>query len=171
MNVIARGKFSPISDPNAYNKLWDMMDSHETFMMTTIRGEQLRSRPMVGYSEKENNTVWFLADKNDAKDDEIEKHRQICISLHKNSHDYVSLSGQALIVDNLDKKKELWNIAAQAWFKKPIEDPDIILIAFTPEYGEYWQSNRSGIGTFFEMAKALISNERPNLGENKKVNL
>jgi general stress protein 26 len=169
MNVITRGNFSPISDPKAYHALWALMDNHETFMMTTHRNEQLRSRPMVGYPEKEENTIWFLAEAEYAKDNEIAQVHHICVTLSKNRQDYISLSGQAFVVNNIEKKKELWNLAAQAWLKKPIDDPNLLLIAFTPDYGEYWKSDKSSIGTFFEMAKALISSDKPDVGQNRKV--
>jgi general stress protein 26 len=140
-------------------------------MLTTHdRDGFLRSRPMVTQNVPFDGTLWFFMRASGETSDEIKNNQQVNTSYA--DHDksiYVSLSGEAEIVRDSQKAKELWNPFVQAWFPNGPEDPDLALLKVTVLQAEYWDSSSSKMVRLFTMLKAAVTGERPDMGENKKL--
>ena len=81
-------------------------------------------------------------------------------------------SGNARIVHDKAKIKDLWSEAARVWFPKGPDDPQIALIAVEITDAEYWDSASSTMIYAYGYAKARLTGEPPSeraLGENRKV--
>jgi general stress protein 26 len=50
----------------------------------------------------------------------------------------VSISGAARVVDDLERKKAMWNTFVQAWFPDGPTDPDVALVGVVVAEAEYW---------------------------------
>ena len=70
-----------------------------------------------------------------------------------------------------DQKKieELWSIPAKVWWDSP-SDPNIRVIAVTPEYAEYWDSPGTVLSNV-KMAVALVTGTHLDPGEHRKASL
>ena len=85
---------------------------------------------------------------------------------------YVSLSGQAVIVEDQAKKEELWSPVARAWFPAGVNDPDLALLAVHIHHAEYWDVKESRMVQLARMAKAAILGELPRkVGEHKELHI
>lgn len=83
---------------------------------------------------------------------------------------YVSISGTATILESLQKKKELFNPMAKAWFPGGAEDPDLELVEIRIHTAEYWDVKDSKVTQVYKMAKAAVTGERPkNMGEHREL--
>ncbi|RYG25269.1 MAG: general stress protein, partial [Chitinophagaceae bacterium] len=69
---------------------------------------------------------------------------------------YLSLSGHARIVSDINKIEELWNPMAKAWFEKGKDDPALSLLCVTPEDGHYWDTKNGKIISFIKIAVAAL---------------
>ncbi|CAF1579989.1 unnamed protein product, partial [Rotaria sordida] len=67
---------------------------------------------------------------------------------------FVSVSGKAEFVDDKAKLKELWSSYLKVFFPQGLDDPDLILMKVTANYGEYWDSPSSKMVQLYSMAKA-----------------
>jgi len=85
------------------------------------------------------------------------------------SDTWISISGTARIVDNIAKAKQLWNGFVEAWLPQGPEDPSVVLIAVTGETGEYWDTPGGRIATAISFAKAKLTGQRYDGGENETV--
>lgn len=147
---------------------WDMMKKLTFAMLATRDGDTIRSRPMAATVEPDNNAIYFLTDARRHKDDEIARDHNVNLGFaDASAQKYVSVSGTAAVSNDRAKIKELFTVAAKAWWDSP-DDPNIRLLTVTPHEAEYWDSPGT-IVSYVKMAMAAVSNTRPDLGENRKV--
>jgi general stress protein 26 len=159
---------------SAQDRLWSLLGDHNTFMLVTKaeaeRPTSLRARPMAGYPRRDEQRIWFLAHKDGLKNDEIETDPRVCVTFSEPSKQhFVSISGKASVEDDLARKRDLWSIAAQAWFPGGPEDPDIILLCVEMDEAEFWDGNPNPIIVGFKMARAAAEGRKVDVGENEKV--
>lgn len=159
----------------AFEKLCALINDINFAMLTTVTSDgRLRSRPMgtqrVDVHEK---AIWFFTASESPKTKEIYHEQQVCVSYaNPSDQQYVSVSGQALVLRDKAKAKELWTPAAEIWFPKGVDDPRLILLRVGIESAEYWDSSTNAMVYLFSQAKAMLTGESPkNLGENVKVDL
>ncbi len=84
---------------------------------------------------------------------------------------WVSLTGSAVVVDDVAKKKELWNGGVEAWFPQGPDDDSVVLIKVDGDSAEYWDAPGGRLATAFSFVKAKATGERIDAGENEKVDL
>ncbi|MDB5477888.1 MAG: ral stress protein [Alphaproteobacteria bacterium] len=163
----------PVSDKEARDKVWEMIkDIRIALMVTQDENGRLYGRPMAAHQEKFDNTLWFFTDKNSPKMQEIAKNPHVLLSYSDPSaQNYVSINGTARIVNDEVLIREYWSEHLRTWFPKGKGDPNIGLICVTPEQAEYWDSPSSTFLYAYGYAKAVLTGERPEGGENEKVNL
>src|SRR5690625_7792890 len=76
-------------------------------MVTTMSEEGLVSRPMKTQDVEFDGDLWFFTKKDTQKYEEIVHGQDVNVTYAGKS--YVSVRGRAEIVEDLDKKKELWS--------------------------------------------------------------
>lgn len=152
--------------------IWTTVDRIRTGMLTTFSGEIIRGRPMTAIPRWEQNTIWFFADRAAHAEADIHRDPRACVAFaDPRDQTYVSLTGKVSLHKDEDLKKDLWNIAVDVYFPNGPEDPDVVLIGFEPEEGEYWDSPSNPILLAVKFVQAKLTNERPDLGENARVHL
>jgi general stress protein 26 len=84
---------------------------------------------------------------------------------------WVSLTGDAIVVEDAAKKRELWNSGVEAWFPQGPDDDSVVLLKVQADSAEYWDSPGGRLATAFSFVKAKVTGERIDAGENEKVDL
>lgn len=155
-------------DENA--RVWELIEKIGFCMLTTRISGSLRARPMAAHAEPIENAVYFLTDVAGHKDDEIARFPNVCLAFaDTKGQKYVSISGIAEIANDRERVRELWTTGAKAWWQSA-DDPAIRVLKVTPSFAEYWDSPGTIISCI-KMAAATISNSKPDIGENVKVEL
>jgi general stress protein 26 len=150
---------------------WNLMKQIQVGMLVTHNGhgDHLRARPMAAHMSPDENAIYFLADAETTKDHEIEENSNVCVAFSDpKGQRFVSVTGQAQVANDRTKIKELWSVAAKAYWDSA-DDPSIRILRVTPENAEYWESFGKLV-SLVKMGVAQISG-RPNLGANEKVSL
>lgn len=157
----------------AIAKLREMIKDIKFAMMTSVDDHgSLHSRPMTTQQSEFDGDLWFFTDKSTPKVDEIAREHRVNVSYADPSDDrYVSVSGMAEVVEDRAKMKELWNPAYKAWFPDGLEDPDLVLLKVSVQEAEYWDSPKSGMVKLFGFAKAIVTGQTYDAGENRKLDL
>ena len=143
-------------------------------MLTTMdQSGQLHARPMATQDLDFDGTLWFFTQRDSEKVDEFQRTPNVNVAYSDpGKQTYVSLAGTASLVDDADKKKELWQAPLKAWFPQGLEDPELTLIKVDVEGAEYWDSPNGKIVALVGLAKAVITGKpAQNIGENKTVEL
>jgi general stress protein 26 len=118
--------------------LRDLIKDVDTAMLTTATEEGLVSRPMRTQEVEFDGDLWFFTKKETNKYDEILHNQDVNVAYVGKS--YVSVRGKAEIVEDLDKKKELWSKVHEKIMQTSYDDPNIILIKVHVEAAEYWEN-------------------------------
>lgn len=140
-------------------------------MLTTIdvHGHYV-SRPMAQQDVEFDGDLWFFAERDSRKLQNIAANPAVSVTLTSNDT-WISISGTAEIVDDKAKNKELWNGWVEAWLPQGAEDPSVVLIKVNGETAEYWDTPGGLVASVISLVKAKTTGARYDGGENEKVTL
>jgi general stress protein 26 len=157
-------------------KLWELIKDIRFAMFTARRGDgQLHSRPMTTQNGDADRgaVLWFFMPRSAAPVADLEEHPEVNVTYSDPGRDaYVSISGAARVVEDLERKKAMWNTAAEAWFPGGPSDPDLALVAVLIAEAEYWDVKSNHAVQLFKMAKAAVTGRPPGtMVEHRRVRL
>ena len=116
-------------------------------MLTTRAANgDLHGRPMSNNGEVEfDGDVWFFTAADSRKVAEIEADPLVELSYSDTERFlFISMSGEAAIVHDVEKKSELWIEDLERWFEDGPESEDVVLIKVTPSVVAYWNGEEDG---------------------------
>jgi general stress protein 26 len=150
------------------DRVWELMKKIGICMLASWDGQELQARPMGAYVRPGEHAVLFLADARHHKDDDIRKCPKVCLAFSDTAaQNYVSVAGDAEVLDDRSMIRELWGIPAKAWWNSP-DDPNIRLLKVTPFDAQYWDALGATVA-YIKMAAGALTGSRPSMGENRKV--
>ena len=118
----------------------DLIQSSTIAMLTHVDATgKLVSHPMATQEAEYDGTVRFIAERSSDKAVDIGAHPDVNVS-YSNNGSWVSLSGQARVVDDRAKLEELWDTFTSSWLEGGPENPNNILLEVTPDSAEYWDA-------------------------------
>ncbi len=149
------------------DRVWELMKKIGICMLASWDGRELQSRPMGAYVRPEEHAVFFLADARHHKDDDIKKYGKVCLAFSDTSaQNYVSIAGNAEVLVDQAKVRELWGVPAKAWWNSP-DDPNIRLLKVTPVDAQYWDAPGSTVA-YVKMAAAAMTGFAAQHGREQK---
>jgi hypothetical protein len=81
---------------------------------------------------------------------------------------YLSITARACIIRDAEMTTAAWRKTDELWWPGgPGRSPRVPIAE--PFTAELWDGPASSVATVFEFAKAKLTGEKPNLGENRKV--
>lgn len=156
-------------DQTRLDRIWDIVEKAGVCMMTTRFYGGMRARPMEARPDREEGVIWFLTDQRGLKDDEIDAIPEVClIFVYPKEKVYLSITGEAFVAHDPGHARALWNERQKVWWSGP-DDPNIRVVRVEPERAEMWDGPANSAVAALEFAKARLTGERPQLGENRKV--
>jgi general stress protein 26 len=84
---------------------------------------------------------------------------------------WISVYGHARVVEDPAKAEELWNAAVEAWFPQGPKDASVVLIKVDGAGAEYWDTPGGRLATAISFAKAKVTGQPYDGGENEQVSL
>jgi general stress protein 26 len=156
--------------------LWTLIKNIKFGMLTHRHTDgQLHSAPLTtqNKSDDEGMALYFFISRKSEMAACLAKDGNVNVSYaHPGDDSYVSVSGQATIVEDQTKKDYLFTSFAKAWFPAGATDPDLALLQVSIGHAEYWDVKESKMVQLAKMAKAAITGEPPaKMGEHKELNL
>jgi general stress protein 26 len=149
-------------------RIWDIIEKVGVCMLTTRSARGLRARPVEARPDRGAGLVWFVTDVRGSKDDEIEASPDVGLTFIDHAEKaYLSLTGSAIVRDDHAKAAEIWASTDNVWWSGP-DDPNVRVLRIEPRLAELWDGPSSRIVVAYEFAKARLTGEEPNLGENRK---
>ena len=157
-------------------KLWSLIKDIR-FAMFTTRHENghLHSRPMTTQNSHldEDRNLWFFMSRKGEPVADIGVDATVNVTYADPGEDsYVSVSGTAVVVEDMAKKQQLWSKLTEAWFPGGPADPDLALVCVKISHASYWDVEESKVVQLYEMAKAAITGKPPtDLGEQVEIRM
>jgi general stress protein 26 len=140
-------------------------------MLTTVDEDgHFVSRPMAQQEVDSDGDLWFFAERDSRKIAQIAAHPLASVTL-SSSDTWISLCGTARMVTDVAKAKELWNPVVEAWFPQGPEDPSVVLIEFSSDTAEYWDTPGGRVSSALSFVKAKVTGKPYDGGENETVSM
>ena len=155
--------------------LWDLIKDIRFAMFTTRNADgRLQARPMTTQNSKldEENILWFFMSRKSEPAVDLAALPEVCVIYADPGKDsWVSVSGQAAVVEDEAKKKQLWNVMTKAWFPQGVDDPDLALVQVRIASASYWNVKENQVVQLLKMAAAVVTGKPPKMGEHADVKM
>lgn len=162
MTVVHEAKENPLK------QFWDELDKHQTVMLGSP-GEH-RMQPMIANGAREENSVWFYTSRNtEFTRAALEGGETLMAVMDRGSSYYACVVGHLEVEHSEPHIKRFWNAVASAWFPEGRSDNDLTMLKFTPKSAEIWAGPGSSIKFGWEIARAKISGDEPDVGHHATV--
>jgi general stress protein 26 len=145
-------------------------DQRIGMLTTTDPAGTLISRPMALQEVEFDGDLWFFAERDSRKVAHVATRPQVNVTVGSGST-WVSLTGRASVVDDAGRKRDLWNGGVAAWLPQGPDDPSVVLLKVDAESAEYWDTPGGRVATALSFAKAKVTGQRYEGGENETVEL
>lgn len=159
-------------------QLYDLIDGIEVAMLTTRRVDgALVSRPMQTQARRPGTDLWFMTLLDSAKLEELTHDSNVNLAYCKSSgREFVSVSGHARITQDRELIRQLYRPDWKAWLEDEggerdggPDDPRIVLIEVQAESASYLKVDEPRVVTWFKLARAMVTGDRPNIGDAEKL--
>lgn len=142
------------------------------FAMVTTRAENgdLHAHPLTVQETESDGDLWFIVGTHASAVEHVRRDPKIGLSFSSDGT-WLSLAGEAEVVDDLAKLKELWSTSVEAWFPDGPEAPGVTLLKVTALTGEYWGSAGGRIATAIALVTSKVTGDRPRGGEKETFDL
>ena len=147
--------------PKAERHFFELLREFDTAnVITRARNTGgLHGRPMAIAEVGSDGTLWFITNVDSTKVLEVRDDSRTLISL-QSSRTFVTMNGHLELVADRAKIDQIWKEAYRIWFDGE-NDPELVLLRFTPFDAEYWDnSGAHGIKHAFDAAKAYLRGQR-----------
>lgn len=163
---------TPASDQKT---LWKLIKDIKFGMFTHSHANgELHSHPLTtqNKSDDDGSTLYFFVSRKSELAQRMKQDGNVNVAYaHPGDDSYVSVSGQASIVEDQAKKDDLFTPFAKVFFPLGATDPDLALLKVDIAHAEYWNVTESKMVQLAKMAKAAITGEPPEMGEHKELTL
>lgn len=148
---------------NQLDKIQEILEDFDTAMLITHSSDlPFHARPMAIAKVEPNCDVWFFTGKESSKVREIRDDQQVLIACQDERSRYLSLLGNAGLVNNRSEFQRLWKETYKTWFPQGVDDPNLMLIRVHPREAEYWDNQgMRGIKYMFQSVKAYATGTTP----------
>lgn len=160
-----------MADSSDTKKVSDLISASRFAMLTTVDDlGKLVARPMTVQEREFDGDLWFIASRDSTAVTQLGVNPGAGVTITSNDT-WVSLSGTAETVDDAAKVKDLWNPFVDAWFPEGPDDPNVVLIKFSSDSAEYWDTPGGRVASAISFVKSKITGDAYSGGESAKVDL
>ena len=157
-------------------KLWALIKDIRFGMFTHRHANgMLHSHPLTTQNKSldEGSSLYFFISRQSEIARQIQQDARVNVAYSSPDDDsYVSVSGDAAIIEDQAKKEALWSPMAKAWFPDGAGDATLALVEVSIGHAEYWDVTESKMVQLAKMAKAAVTGERvQNMGEHKELRM
>jgi general stress protein 26 len=144
------------------NRVYDILKGYENVMLVTHgTGGRLDARPMHVARLDEGCDLWFLT-RVDDKVDEVRANPDALVVAQHEEDSWLSVTGRVEVLDDRSLVDELWQEPYRAWFPDGKDDPNLRILAFRSDRGEYWDQRGTNKITYgLKVAAAYATGTTP----------
>lgn len=149
-------------------RLAELVAPIDVAMLTTrSRDDTLTARPMTPLEMDEAGHFWFFT----ARDSEVFDGRgPVGLTFVDPAKSiYVAVAGEAALVEDRARMKELWTAAARPWFPDGPDSPDLALLCVQPTSADTWEGPHSKVLRILAMAASVAAARPIGLGDHDRV--
>lgn len=136
----------------------ELIEDMRVCMLTTQdESGRLVSRPMSALHMDAAGSIRFFTSRSSSKTTQIGNVNLSFVDV--DDADYVSIAGRGELEFDREMIEALWTTAAEPWFPKGKDDPDLALLRVDVETAEIWDANDSRMVRLIAMAAAAVTGQ------------
>lgn len=128
-------------------------------------------QPMAPQVDEETGIIYFYSDNTSELGKAVLKSPGKVHMCHIDNDYQACVSGQLHPHHDKATIDKFWSPMVDAWYPGGKTDPKMLMLKFVPQDAAVWASDKSSISVLFEVAKANIKDEQPDLGKSKQIQL
>ena len=152
--------------------LWDLIKDTRFCMLAHRHADgSLHSHPLTMQNKAldEGASVYFFVSARTEVGQRLRADGNVNLAFANVKDDtWVSISGRASVLDDAQKKKDLFGTIDKAWFDGP-DDPNLELVEVKIVDAEYWNIKENKLLQLLKMGTAAATGKRPNMGEHAEL--
>ena len=155
-----------------FKKVRELIEEIDVCMFVTQNGVKVKSRPFSTNKVDEDGNIWFLTNRDSDTIEELAKSFQVNLAYAKpGSHSYLSVSGNAFMVEDQETINELWSPIMKAWFPEGKESDNVVALRVEPHGAAYWDASGNRLVEMFKIGKAILTGNRYDSAETNQMAL
>lgn len=163
-----------MNDTKHHQVLWDLIKDTRFCMLSHRHTDgTLHSHPLTTQNKElgEDGCLYFFVSRSSEVGQRLQQDGNVNLAYANVEKDtWVSVTGTARVSEDREKKKELFNVMAKAWFPGGVDDPNMELVEVKIEEAEYWNVKENKLLQLLKMGKAAATGTRPKgMGEHAEV--
>lgn len=158
-------------EDNPQEQLLKELEAARCVMLGTPHQHDKHMQPMSPQVDVENEAIYFYSDNTSELGQAVINNAGKTHMCHIDDDYQACVSGILSVHNDKETIDKFWNPMVAAWYPQGKDDPKLMMLHFLPIDAAIWASDKSTIGFLYEMAKANIKKEMPDMGEMKVVNL
>jgi general stress protein 26 len=163
-----------MNDTRQHQVLWDLIKDTRFCMLSHRHSDgTLHSHPLTTQNKElgEDGCLYFFVSRSSEVGQRLQQDGNVNLAYANVEKDtWVSVTGTARVSEDREKKKELFNVMAKAWFPGGVDDPNMELVEVKIEEAEYWNVKENKLLQLLKMGKAAATGTRPKgMGEHAEV--
>ena len=145
---------------------WNRIDDVSAGMLAA---RDAPPRPMAQTARKDDGALWFItAQGTDIAEAARAGSEATFTAACAHSKLYATVKGKLSVETSKEKLDDIWSPMAAVWFEDGRQDDDIRLVKMRLTEGEVWATDGTA-KSLYEMAKAGMSESKPDLGDHGMV--
>lgn len=151
--------YKNLASKEGIDKLRELVKSADICMFATnLGGQPISARPMSTQNADDEGALWFFSQASSNKNAEIAIDNRVQLFYSNiGSSEYLSVSGNATILKDEQKAKELWTVWVKTWFTEGPDDPELTIIKVEPEEVYYWDTKHHKMVSMLKIMAGAIS--------------
>lgn len=128
-------------------------------------------QPMTPQVDVDESVIYFFADRFSQLGKTIGVNPGTVELCHITKDFQASIKGRLTTHNDADIIDKYWSPIVEAWYPEGKADPKLILLKFVPQKAAIWTSDKNVFSFLYEITKANISNETPDIGDRKTIEM
>ena len=156
----------------SHEVLWDLIKDTRFCMLSHRHGDgSLHSHPLTTQNKAldEGSSLYFFVSRKTELGQRLRQDGNVNLSYANPKDDtWVSITGTASILEDAQKKKDMFGVIDKAWFDGP-DDPNLELVEVRIDEAEYWNVKENKLLQLLKMGTAAATGTRPKMGDHAEL--
>ncbi|HET9159591.1 MAG TPA: pyridoxamine 5'-phosphate oxidase family protein [Caulobacteraceae bacterium] len=153
------------------DRLWAEIDKGR-FGMLGLSGSRMHFQPMTAFAEKVDGKIWFFTHRDTDLARRVGDGAQAMFIVQAKDQDLQACVGGLLVEDrDRDRIDKYWDPMIAAWFPEGKQDEGLTLLRLDCHDAQVWLTEAGPLKYAWEVARSNLKGERPDLGEQRHLDL
>ncbi|MEO6546518.1 MAG: pyridoxamine 5'-phosphate oxidase family protein [Ferruginibacter sp.] len=167
------GSHKNLADQEGIDKLRELVKSQAMCMFATnLTSFPISARPMSTQEVDDEGNLWFFSQASSEKNAELETDNRVQLFFaNTSSSEYLSVAGEATILKDKEKAREMWTRWVKTWFTEGVDDPELTIIKVVPEDVYYWDTKNNRMISLLKIMTGAVIGKTMDDGVEGKISV